>query len=72
MDENVVLAFVLLGADGGVTRIEVRDVKVGEAQDAAVAAAAPDDYVLAVTAHSIVRVHPEPQIELGTGESTDV
>lgn len=67
MDEDVVLAFVVVGADGEVARIEVRDENVEEARETAVRSAGPDDYVLAVTAHSLVRVQPEPQLEIDVG-----
>jgi hypothetical protein len=63
LDEDVVLAFVVVAADGGVTRVEVRDDGVDAARHAAVQSAGPDDYVLAVTAHSLVRVQPEPRVE---------
>jgi hypothetical protein len=64
MDEDVVLAFVVVGADGDVTRIEVRDEAIDEARETAVASAGPEGYILAVTAHSLVRLQPEPQVEV--------
>ena len=67
MDEEVVLAFVVVGVDGEVARIEVRDQAVEDAREIAVRSAGPDDYVLAVTAHSLVRVQPEPQREIEVG-----
>ena len=71
MDEDVVLAFVVVDADGDVTRVEVRDEGVDEARNIAVSSAGPDDYVLAVTAHSLVRLQPEPKIELDVDPNVD-
>jgi len=71
MDEAVVLAFVVVGADGEVERIEVRDEGVDDAREAAIASAGPDGYVLAVTAHSLTRLQPEPQIELPVDEESE-
>ena len=71
MDEDVVLAFVVVDADGDVTRVEVRDEGGDKARNIAVSSAGPDDYVLAVTAHSLVRLQPEPKIELDVDPNVD-
>ena len=71
MDEDIVLAFVVVDADGDVSRIEVRDEGVDGARDSAVSRAGPEGYVLAVTAHSLVRLQPEPKLEIEVGSDDE-
>jgi hypothetical protein len=71
MEADVVLAFVVVGAEGEISRIEVRERAVEDAREDAVSSAGADGYILAVTAHSLVRLQPEPQLKIEVGTKED-